>query len=485
MKLSIITVVASLFAMTVLSGCSNNASRQNVADAEIKDQVVFDEKEKNESTYASDKHAETSFVKENPEKDKAEISKNEDKPYKDAYTAKVGELEGEYGEISDVLYFDEVFYLKCCFFDLVDFNNDGSDELIAICYSPADEATPYTYDYCLFIYRNDDGELKRVFKHHGLYENSNTDISGIMACSTITEVDGIKYFVLSDEDGEYTHEKMYYTLEEDSFVCKKSLAYSGDIFDGDVEHYVDGNSISSEKYDELSRAWDRNNAYYYLSDLNMASVSMAQHHSKKIRQMIFDGEISGHKPEITKKQYTNEELIAQIQDFTDDELRDEPIVADFDGDGREEMVCQAGAIDNSDGRDFWKMYFIYTDGENTYSFGEIREAFLYKVHPYLIPVGNGFHFAACSEWRNYIIDGYICYSEIYGLTPYGDEEYMNAPFCEISNPGVETIQIVYHEEATPGAIPITAFELKWNGHGDYWNDRAIDLDQIDLIRESN
>ena len=74
MKLSIITVVMSLFTMTVLSGCSYNASVQNVADAEIKDQELSDEKEKDGSVDVPGKRGEASFVKEKPEKDKPEIT---------------------------------------------------------------------------------------------------------------------------------------------------------------------------------------------------------------------------------------------------------------------------------------------------------------------------------------------------------------------------------------------------------------------------
>ncbi len=62
------------------------------------------------------------------------------------------------------------------------------------------------------------------------------------------------------------------------------------------------------------------------------------------------------------------------------------------------MVVEFGSYVKEDGQTFRKQYFVYTNGINTYSFGEYIGDFLYETTPYIFEVESGCHFGFTSNW---------------------------------------------------------------------------------------
>ena len=165
-----------------------------------------------------------------------------------------------------------------------------------------------------------------------------------------------------------------------------------------------------------------------------------------------------------KQEEQSDDLLKIIEAYTKDERQSGPIVADFNGDGRDEMVCEFGREDTVNGIDMWMQYYVYTDGVNTYKFGETEEGHLYKTVTYLIPVDGGYHFATTSEWRSTVLGGHICSGGIYELGLSGAKEHFNKFFCKLTNPQEKKIDIIYYEEPVPGSVEDGMGTLYWNGN---------------------
>jgi len=161
--------------------------------------------------------------------------------------------------------------------------------------------------------------------------------------------------------------------------------------------------------------------------------------------------------------YLHDELLAAINEYTDAQIEIEPLFYDFNGDGKEEVICEFGRTITEDGNDFYQQYFIYTDGEHTFEFGDLAESVYYSSEYNLIPVDNGYHFAVTTGWRSSVLGGYYSSSAIYELTSEGVNECFIKWFCNLKEPGNSRIKIDYYEEAVPGGEVVMSDVLYWNG----------------------
>ena len=163
--------------------------------------------------------------------------------------------------------------------------------------------------------------------------------------------------------------------------------------------------------------------------------------------------------------YSHDELLAAINEYTDAQSEIEPLFYDFNGDGKEEVICEFGRTITitEDGNDFYQQYFIYTDGEHTFEFGDLAESVYYSSEYNLISVDNGYHFAVTTGWRGSVLGGYYSSSAIYELTSEGVNECFIKWFCNLKEPGNSRIKIDYYEEAVPGGEVVMSDVLYWNG----------------------
>ncbi len=156
-----------------------------------------------------------------------------------------------------------------------------------------------------------------------------------------------------------------------------------------------------------------------------------------------------------EEQKENIDLLSIARDYCDGKTMGDPIIEDFNGDGKEELVIETGREKYYDeGRkSCWVQSFVYTDGENTYQFDNWYEGdVLYDTKVFLIPVDKGYHFAVNTRWRNSILQGSISVASIYELKTNGADFLTGVGFCSLSNPQKNKIDIVFHEQDTPGEI---------------------------------
>jgi len=161
--------------------------------------------------------------------------------------------------------------------------------------------------------------------------------------------------------------------------------------------------------------------------------------------------------------YSHDELLAAINDYSDLQSEIEPLFYDFNGDGKEEVICEFGRTITENGIDFYQQYFIYTDGEHTFEFGGLAESVYYRSEYNLIPVDNGCHFAVTTGWRGAVLGGYYSSSAIYELTSEGVNECFSKWFCALKEPGNSSIKVNYYEEAVAGGEVVMSDVLYWNG----------------------
>ena len=243
----------------------NDSDTDTITDPDSEDTLQNDDFEDKQSEMEIDKidtsqDSETDNKKEkHDEKDSEEIKQT----MEEAYSEIVDELESEYGE-ADIKLSDHngIYFLTGCFFDLIDFNNDGCEELLAVVYAPTADNTPYGRDYRVMIYAYNDGNAERIFDHQGLHEYPDGDIASLFATVDIVKYEGKNYLVLSDFDN-YKMESLYMTYTGDDFVSMKSMAYDGYEFDDDYQCYIDGEKVDEEIFnDELDRIYKDSNLYF-------------------------------------------------------------------------------------------------------------------------------------------------------------------------------------------------------------------------------
>lgn len=161
--------------------------------------------------------------------------------------------------------------------------------------------------------------------------------------------------------------------------------------------------------------------------------------------------------------YSHDELMAAINEYTDAKSEIDPLFYDFNGDEKEEVICEFGRTTTEGGKDFYQQYFIYTDGKHTFEFGDLAESVYYGSEYNLIPVDNGYHFAVTTGWRSSVLGGYYSSSAIYELTSEGANECFSKWFCKLKEPEKSSIKIDYYEEAVAGGEVVKSDVLYWNG----------------------
>ncbi len=180
------------------------------------------------------------------------------------------------------------------------------------------------------------------------------------------------------------------------------------------------------------------------------NIDDAVEKAKEIGKEIIDAEI------------TEDDLRKEIEAYAKDELVGDPIVADFNGDGKKEMIMESGCQTQSNGFDLWKQYFIYTDGTHTYQFDGVECQFLWESDYMLIPVEGGKHFAVTSNCRSQALDGQLYISAIYGLGETSATTYYFEEFSQLRDPKEGSIGVSFYEGA--GSIEVLGENtLKWNG----------------------
>lgn len=152
------------------------------------------------------------------------------------------------------------------------------------------------------------------------------------------------------------------------------------------------------------------------------------------------------------KEFSEEELLSKIKDSVQGNLVGEPLVCDFDGDGRKEMVCRAEQMldqslqptDIEENISEVEQYFIYTNGENVQNFGNWITSFIYDTQEFLIPCDEKTHFAYSTSSRNNIAGGILTKGEIYRVEEGVVYKCYDGDSTELSNPSEKTIHMISH-----------------------------------------
>lgn len=153
--------------------------------------------------------------------------------------------------------------------------------------------------------------------------------------------------------------------------------------------------------------------------------------------------------------YSESELLAVIQASCPYRIDGLPFTADFNSDGRMEMVVQAAdAADNLGAADSWNLYYWYTDGEHTYSFGQDNiTGWTYDAEFSLIPTSAGSDLIINRNWRPMAFGGYMTSAYIYRIRPDGAAEMFSRDCCRLEEPQYEAVHAVnYNFEPGMGSV---------------------------------
>lgn len=156
-------------------------------------------------------------------------------------------------------------------------------------------------------------------------------------------------------------------------------------------------------------------------------------------QVGADGKWTGIGGSSETKHYADEELLAKIQSAVQTEMISDPFIADFNGDGQNEMVVRTRSEIQSDTSP-WIAYYLYTDGENLYRFGDYSiYGWIYGTDYLLIPRAGGYDLAINDSARPMAYGGRMPMAYIYRLGETGATELYSAGLCELDNPQYESI----------------------------------------------
>ena len=147
----------------------------------------------------------------------------------------------------------------------------------------------------------------------------------------------------------------------------------------------------------------------------------------------------------SQRNYTNEELWKKITEVSSGKLAEVPFIADFNGDGRNEMILQ-GSEDSTESERIWSLFYWYTDGENTYKFGNMNlSGWLYTTEYSVIPTANGLDLVVNLGWHPMAFGGYMNSAYIYRFTADGAIEMFNRECCRLEEPQYESIRVINYE----------------------------------------
>ena len=162
--------------------------------------------------------------------------------------------------------------------------------------------------------------------------------------------------------------------------------------------------------------------------------------------------------------FSYEELLEALQTAADgDEMVSEPLMADFNGDGQDEMVSAFGHPNG----EMFLQYFVYSDGVKTETFGDEENSVHYETKLFSIDVGNEIHIAYSSYWRPAALGGWMASCGIFSIGS-SAQNLMYEEFCELDNPEHASIEMICYEEPRPGGKEVMRSRLYWK-NGKYTN----------------
>ena len=174
--------------------------------------------------------------------------------------------------------------------------------------------------------------------------------------------------------------------------------------------------------------------------------------SKNGKEIIVSNENDTSNFDETDRESSSEErhetLMRIIDEYIGEGNIEEIIEDDYTGDGIEDMIIEVG---KSSG-DEWIQYFVFTDGINTYEFGEYSNSVLYESTNSIISVDNTKQLVNSSSWRAAALGGQLYHSSIYSIGsdlayPVYSEEFSNITQVDDDN---DLVYVSYYEKASPG-----------------------------------
>ena len=199
-----------------------------------------------------------------------------------AYYDKIIELEEEYGEkefisleneISEGLYNPKAYYSGVCYAELIDFDGDGTEEMIIGYY---DDSSSGVSDYTVEIWGYEDGTAVKI-----LSENAFSDTGDysriVLACK-----DGIYYICFGVHIGQdYYGEYEWYTVKDNEAVLAEYIKmYTGydeyDEYYEDEDHgdsnYIDDTEVTFQEAEEAYESWNEYLIYKRFMEYNSYEV---------------------------------------------------------------------------------------------------------------------------------------------------------------------------------------------------------------------
>lgn len=136
-----------------------------------------------------------------------------------------------------------------------------------------------------------------------------------------------------------------------------------------------------------------------------------------------------------------------INESNGDDIVD-TIVEDSNGDGIQDMIAEAGKTVG----DEWLRYFIFTDGKNTYRFGEYSNSVFYGSQNYILTIGNEKHLINSSRWRPTALGGSMSHTSIFRLGVDSAHTIFDEDFVAATgiDDGKDIVYVSYHQKADPG-----------------------------------
>ena len=97
-------------------------------------------------------------------------------------------------------------------------------------------------------------------------------------------------------------------------------------------------------------------------------------------------------------------------------------------------------------------YFVFTDGMNTYTFGEYSNSVFYESESFILDVYNKKHFICSSKWRADALGGAITHASVFKIDSENATVFFDEEFAEIK--GVDDDKniayVSFYKEAEPG-----------------------------------
>lgn len=168
----------------------------------------------------------------------------------EAYSQLLSEYTASYGNCT-VAYPNayETYLTGLCFAKLIDFNQDGAEELLVAYYDPARHNGMWIHDVEVWTYQ--DGELLQVF---GEVSMTNGDVSGYIM---LTDIDNHLY--LSSGTLGAPSEVYLWEYTGEQFSQARSFYYNPG-----VKFEIDGVSVTKTECEEALQQWQSNSIQYYL-----------------------------------------------------------------------------------------------------------------------------------------------------------------------------------------------------------------------------